>query len=95
MFLCSVFLCAVFLCSCIVVVVLWCGVVVEINFYMFMRQEFMNKGYHISTMQTIEIACGIADALSGLHNSFIAHRDVKSANIMVFSSEFSLLFNLK
>eukprot|EP00026_Physarum_polycephalum_P002935 Phypoly_transcript_02944.p1 GENE.Phypoly_transcript_02944~~Phypoly_transcript_02944.p1 ORF type:complete len:478 (+),score=65.58 Phypoly_transcript_02944:1111-2544(+) len=43
----------------------------------------MRSGLILSPIKTIEIAWGVADILSHLHESGIAHRDIKSANIML------------
>lgn len=47
-------------------------------------QDHMKNGLVLSPVKTIDMACGIADVLSILHDYRIAHRDIKSANIMAF-----------
>jgi serine/threonine protein kinase len=49
------------------------------------RQSHIKNGIVLSPVKMIEIACGLANILSILHDSCIAHRDIKSANVMVFS----------
>lgn len=43
---------------------------------------FQNK-MQLSGLQSIDIACSLAQALNTLHAKRIAHRDIKSANGMV------------
>lgn len=51
------------------------------------RDMYFKNKMILSGMQSIDFACSLAHAINTLHAKRIAHRDIKSANIMV-------LFNL-
>jgi len=40
-------------------------------------------GLQLPPMTIIDLACGVAEVISILHSKNIAHRDIKSANVMV------------
>lgn len=45
--------------------------------------KFIHKQLELSCVQSIEYAVALASAINVLHAKRIAHRDIKSANIMV------------
>jgi serine/threonine protein kinase len=61
---------------------LFCVLSYKLSF-MFKKHAQMNNGLVLGPVKMIELAFGIADVLSVLHDSAIVHRDIKSGNIMV------------
>lgn len=67
-------------------------ILAHLVFLISIRDAMFESKKELSGVQSISIAYNLAQALNTLHAKRIAHRDIKSANVMVFEKEPCLPF---